>query len=140
LLGKEDFVMDIRVLIPLNTKGKPASDCRRAIKEQMFHSFFQTVETKGAIIAILQKLVSSFQCIPGVQLVIQQKPGKEFDFGSTLRLPYPGDSLFGVNLHESILLKLAGSIAIAPPPQCETMNLPHAQGGRKIHYKKLFNL
>jgi hypothetical protein len=39
LLRKNNFVMNIGVLIPLNTKSKPTISCRETIKEQVFHSF-----------------------------------------------------------------------------------------------------
>jgi hypothetical protein len=72
---------------------------------------------KRAVVAILQKLVSSPKHISGVQLVIQQNPSKEFDFGNTFGFPYPGDSLFRVNHSERILIKLARSIAGATPDE-----------------------
>jgi hypothetical protein len=70
------------------------------------------MKAKRAIITFLQKFVSPSQHVPGIKLVIQQESGKKFDFGHTIRFPYPSDGPFRVNFPKTELIISARSVAV----------------------------
>jgi hypothetical protein len=55
--------MNIRVFIPIDSNGKPAGNCRGAIKEEMLHRLFNILMTEHTTITIIKMLPSPFQNI-----------------------------------------------------------------------------
>jgi hypothetical protein len=64
--GNINFLMNIRVFIQIDSSGKPAGNCRGAIKEEMLNRLFNILLTEHTIITIIKMLPSPFRNIPSV--------------------------------------------------------------------------
>jgi hypothetical protein len=64
--GKIIFLMNIRAFIPIDSIGKPADNCRGAIKEEMLNRLFNILMTEHTTITIIKMLPSPSQNIPSI--------------------------------------------------------------------------
>lgn len=83
VLSFEQFIMNVKILSPSDSKSKPPADRRGAVEKEMNSSFLNVILTQNTVIAFLQELFPSSKHIPCIEPIIEQQPCKEPDFRNT---------------------------------------------------------
>ena len=83
---------------PVDIQGSLASLTKRARENHVLHCFLDVAPTQQTVVVITDVVVASFQHIPGVQPVVEEKPCKDFQLHSTFRSPQPVKNFMSVDL------------------------------------------